>query len=241
MPRFFLSIPDDEQVITIVGADARHIAGSLRMRPGDSLTVCNGHGTDFACVITAADNEQVVLEVTDRHQNRSEPTVEITLYQGLPKGDKLEWIIQKAVELGVTRIVPVVTARSIAKSSSREDQKTARRQKIADEAAGQSGRGILPAVEPPISFGEAIARIQKERTVVFYECGGAPLSTLLTDKPEKLSLFIGPEGGIAPEEIEKLTAAGAKTATLGPRILRCETAPLAALTAVMTLTGNMDS
>ena len=240
MPRFFLNVPDDEQVITIVGADARHIAGSLRMRPGDSLTVCNGHGTDFACVITAADNEQVVLEVTDRHQNRSEPTVEITLYQGLPKGDKLEWIIQKAVELGVTRIVPVVTARSIAKSSSREDQKTARRQKIADEAAGQSGRGILPAVEPPISFGEAIARIQKERTVVFYECGGAPLSTLLTDKPEKLSLFIGPEGGIAPEEIEKLTAAGAKTATLGPRILRCETAPLAALAAVMTLTGNMD-
>lgn len=240
MPRFFLSIPDDEQVITIVGADARHIAGSLRMRPGDPLTVCNGHGTDFACIITTADNEQVVLEVTDRHQNKSEPTVEITLYQGLPKGDKLEWIIQKAVELGVTRIVPVVTARSIAKSSSREDQKTARRQKIADEAAGQSGRGILPAVEPPISFGEAIARIHKERTVVFYECGGAPLSTLLTDKPEKLSLFIGPEGGIAPEEIEKLTAAGAKTATLGPRILRCETAPLAALAAVMTLTGNMD-
>ncbi len=240
MPRFFLDIPDTEQTITITGQDARHIAGSLRMRTGDTLTVCNGHGTDFDCVITAADNEQVALAVTDRRRTASEPTVEVTLYQGLPKGDKLEWIIQKAVELGVTRIVPVVTSRSIAKSSPREEQKTARRQKIADEAAGQSGRGILPAVEPPISFSDAARRMAKERTVVFYECGGAPLKEILSDPPKTLSLFIGPEGGIAPEELETLLENGAAVATLGPRILRCETAPLAALSAVMTLTGNMD-
>ncbi len=241
MPRFFLDIPDTEQSIVITGQDARHIAGSLRMRAGDTLTVCNGHGTDFDCVIAAADNEQVVLEVTDRRRTASEPTVEVTLYQGLPKGDKLEWIIQKAVELGVTRIVPVVTARSIAKPSPREEQKTARRQKIADEAAGQSGRGILPVVEPPISFADAAGRMARERTVVFYECGGEPLSTLLADPPKALSIFIGPEGGIAPEELEKLVENGAAVATLGPRILRCETAPIAALAAVMTLTGNMEN
>lgn len=238
MPRFFLENVQGD-TLTIDGQDARHIACSLRMQVGDTLTVCDGKGEDLHCTIAALSPEQVVLSVTAREKTVSEPTVAVTLYQGLPKGDKLEWIIQKAVELGVTRIVPVVTARSIAKTSDRDTKKTVRLQKIADEAAGQSGRGILPTVEMPITFKQAAERMAKENTVVFYECGGAPLTALAPQWGETLSVFVGPEGGIAPAEIETLTAGGAVLATLGPRILRCETAPVAALSAIMVLTDNM--
>lgn len=239
MPRFFLENVEGDTLI-IDGQDARHIACSLRMQVGDALTVCNGKGEDLNCRIEQLSPDCVTLCVTERVKTASEPTVAVTLYQGLPKGDKLEWIIQKAVELGVTRIVPVVTSRSIAKASERDHKKTARWQKIADEAAGQSGRGILPTVEAPVSFKEAAARMANEQTVVFYECGGAPLTALSSEWSDALSVFVGPEGGIAPAEIEKLTEGGAKLATLGPRILRCETAPVAALAAIMTLSGNME-
>lgn len=239
MPRFFMDI-EAADTVTVTGQDARHIACSLRMKAGDTLVLCNGHGTDFDCRILSALPDEVVLQVTAARDTTAEPTVAVTLYQGLPKADKLEWIIQKAVELGVCRIVPVVTARSIARPGENEDKKTARRQKIADEAAGQSGRGILPQVEPPISFKAAAARMAAENTVVFYECGGEPLGRVIADCPNALSVFIGPEGGIAPDELETLKAGGAAVATLGPRILRCETAPIAALAAIMALTGNMD-
>ncbi len=239
MPRFFLENVEGD-TLHIAGQDARHIACSLRMQAGDTLTVCNGKGEDLSCVIAAVAPEEIILAVTAREKTVSEPTVAVTLYQGLPKGDKLEWIIQKAVELGVTRIVPVVTARSIAKASERDTKKTARLQKIADEAAGQSGRGILPTVEMPITFKLAAERMAKEQTVVFYECGGAPLTTLASQWGGTLSVFVGPEGGIAPAEIETLVEGGAALATLGPRILRCETAPIAALSAIMVLTGNME-
>lgn len=238
MPRFFL----DEAIgdtVTITGGDARHIALSLRMQVGDALTLCNGRGTDYACRITALSPDSVTLSIMETTDSKSEPSVAVTLYQGLPKGDKLELIVQKAVELGVTRIVPVVTARSIARESARDQKKTARLQKIANEA-GQSGRGILPTVEPPVSFAAAAARMAGENTVVLYECGGAPLRETVKDAPRALSLFVGPEGGIAPDEVETLVKNGARTATLGPRILRCETAPIAALAAVMALTGNME-
>ncbi len=239
MPRFFLENVEGDTLV-IDGQDARHIACSLRMQAGDALTVCNGQGEDLFCTIAECTADRVTLTVEERVKTVSEPTVAVTLYQGLPKGDKLEWIIQKAVELGVTRIVPVVTARSIAKQSERDSKKTARLQKIADEAAGQSGRGILPTVELPISFKEAAARMEKEQAVVFYECGGAPLTALAPEWGDALSVFVGPEGGIAPAEIDALTAGGAALATLGPRILRCETAPVAALAAIMALTGNME-
>ncbi len=238
MPRFFLENADGD-TLTIRGGDARHIACSLRMQVGDALTVCNGKGEDFYCTVSAVSPEIVELKVEKRQKTASEPTVQVTLYQGLPKGDKLEWIIQKSVELGVCRIVPVVTARSIAKASERDHKKTARWQKIADEAAGQSGRGILPVVESPITFKEAVGRLKNENTVVFYECGGKPLTALANDFKDTVSIFIGPEGGIAPDEIKTLQAGGASIATLGPRILRCETAPIAALSAIMVLTDNM--
>ena len=238
MPRFFL----DETIgdtVTITGGDARHIALSLRMQTGDALTLCNGRGTDYACRITALSPESVTLAVEETTDSKSEPSVAVTLYQGLPKGDKLELIVQKAVELGVTRIVPVVTARSIARESARDQKKTARLQKIANEAAGQSGRGILPTVEAPVSFAAAAARMAGENTVVLYECGGAPLREMVKDAPQTLSLFVGPEGGIDEAEQQRLATLGAQSVTLGPRILRTETAGLCALAALWTAMGEM--
>lgn len=240
MPRFFLPRVAGPAV-TLPPEDGRHIHRSLRMRPGDTLTVTDGQ-QEYRCRITAFEaDDTVCLAVEEATSVCCEPSLAVTLYQGLPKGDKMDWIVQKSVELGVERIVPVVTARSIARpdrDSGRKKQ--VRWQKIAAEAAGQSGRGRIPSVEEPTSFAEAARRMAQETTVVFYEGGGAPLRTLIPTIGESLSLFIGPEGGIAAEEKELLCSGGALTATLGPRILRCETAPLAALSMIMVLSGNAE-
>ncbi|MCI8554387.1 MAG: 16S rRNA (uracil(1498)-N(3))-methyltransferase [Clostridiales bacterium] len=253
MPRFFLDLAllataapvQGEQAtparVPVTGADARHIRGALRMRCGDRLTLCDGAGNDYFCEITGFGEELVELRVLYRTPTVCEPTVKITLYQGLPKADKMEWIIQKAVELGVSRIVPVETARCVARLSGREEKKQARWQRIADEAAGQCGRGMLPPVHSPLDWRRALEDMTAAGlpSIVCYEGGGEPLSALVTPQTRGLSLFIGPEGGFEPEEVEALKERGARAATLGKRILRCETAPLAALAALMTLTGNL--
>lgn len=239
MPRFFVDTVTDG-VTTIVGDDAAHIAKSLRMRVGETVTVCDGVGFDYACEIQSIAPGVITLQVMSKTPSVSEPSVRVTLYQGLPKSDKMEWIIQKAVEMGVTEIVPVETARSIAKMDKNNDRKRQRWQRIAAEAAGQSGRGILPTVASPLSFAEAARRMANERVLVFYEGGGEPVSALVDQTMEAVSIVVGPEGGFAPEEVAMLCENGAKTATLGPRILRCETAPLAALALIMGFTGNMD-
>ena len=239
MPRFFVDTVAQDTAV-IVGDDAAHIAKSLRMRVGEALTVCDGAGFDYACEIAAIMPGEVTLRVVEKMPSGSEPSVRVTLYQGLPKSDKMEWIIQKAVETGVTEIVPVEMARSIAKIDKNNDRKQQRWQRIAAEAAGQSGRGILPTVSSPLTFAEAAKRMANERTLVFYEGGGKPVSALVGAADEAVSIVIGPEGGFAPEEVALLCQNGAETATLGPRILRCETAPIAALTLIMGFTGNMD-
>ena len=242
MPRFFINYtPAVGQTAVIEGADARHIAGSLRMTPGEGLTLCDGAGTDYACTVTAVERERVELSVDAATPTTAEPTLAVTLYMGLPKGDKMELIIQKCVELGVTAIVPVTTARSIVKLDAKDAaKKQARWQKIADEAAGQSGRGILPAVEAPISWKQALARFAAENTLLCYEGGGEPIGRLVTPADTAVSLVVGPEGGFDPAEVAAVTAVGGRIATLGPRILRCETAPIAAIAVLMEKTGNME-
>lgn len=238
MPRFFHdNLSEDDLLLT--GQDAVHIRRSLRMREGEELTVCDGSGTDSVCVITGFPGEDVALRVLRRFPTPTEPTLAVTLYQGLPKGDKLDFIVQKAVELGVTALVPVETARSVATLNEKAAKKAARWQKIANEAAGQSGRGILPTVETPLTWKQALSRLEGESILLFYEGGGEPLSRLVSPETREVSIVIGPEGGFDPGEVEALRALGAQVATLGPRILRCETAPVAALAALMTLTGNM--
>lgn len=242
MPRFFIdAAPAAGETYTLTGGDARHIAGALRMTPGETLTLCDGKGRDYACTLTALEREAVTVTVDAVTPNASEPSLAVTLYMGLPKADKLEWIIQKAVELGVTAIVPVVTARSIARVDGKDaEKKRTRWQKIAAEAAGQSGRGIIPTVEAPISFKQALPRLAAENTLLCYEGGGQPIGQLVSREDTALSLVVGPEGGFDPAEVAAVTAGGGRIATLGPRILRCETAPIAALAVVMERSGNME-
>ena len=148
MPRFFIDGTADGRAY-IAGADALHIAKALRMRPGEALTLCDGKGTDFDGVLETVTDRQVTVRITASRPSQAEPTLAVTLYQGLPKGDKMDWIIQKAVELGVTAVVPVDTRRSVARLEGKADKKQERWQRIAAEAAGQCGRGMLPSVERP--------------------------------------------------------------------------------------------
>lgn len=243
MPRFFKSMSIPAAVgdtLTLDGQDAVHLQRSLRLRVGDTVLVCDGRSTEYNTVITAFADNTASLEVTAVRESQAEPALKLTLYQGLPKGDKLEWIIQKAVELGVTEIVPVEMSRSIAKVGDKAAKKQARWQAIASEAAGQSGRGILPVVTAPLFFKEALARMKDTPTIVCYEGGGQPFPALISPDQTTLSLVIGPEGGIAPDEIEALRQNGAVTATMGRRILRCETAPIAAVSVAMAITGNWE-
>ena len=241
MPRFFIDYtPEVGGAAVIEGADARHIGGALRMTAGETLTLCDGCGTDYACTVTAVEKERVTLSVDAATPSSSEPSLAVTLYMGLPKGDKMELIIQKCVELGVTAIVPVAMSRCIVKLDGKDAaKKQARWQKIAAEAAGQSGRGIIPTVETPITWKQALARFATEYTLLCYEGGGAPIGQLVTPDHKAVSLVVGPEGGFDVAEVEAVLAAGGKIATLGPRILRCETAPLAAIAVLMEKSGNM--
>lgn len=241
MPRFFVNNPLTVGGTAVLdGADARHITGALRMTAGEPLTLCDGAGTDYGCTIAGADRDTVTLTVDTATPTVAEPRLAVTLYMGLPKGDKLELIIQKAVELGVTAIVPVMTARSIVRLNGKDaEKKCIRWQRIAAEAAGQSGRGIIPTVEAPIPWKQALTRLAAENTLLCYEGGGQPIGELISPTDTALSLVVGPEGGFDPAEVAAVTAVGGRIATLGPRILRCETAPLAALAVLMERSGNM--
>ena len=240
MPRFFINESPDKQAV-ITGEDSKHIAKSLRMKVGESLILCNGQGTDYHCTISSIDEHQIVVSVNSSVPTVSEPTVSVTLYQGLPKSDKMDSIVQKAVEMGVTRIVPVLTQRCVSRPDQKSAQKKVERwQKISAEAAKQCGRGILPPVSPVTDFSSALGQAVLESSVLFfYEGGGQSLQQCIDPSCKTYSIFIGPEGGFAEEEVQHALNLGVKKATLGPRILRTETAPIAALAAIMLTTGNM--
>ncbi len=241
MPRFFIEDIEGDR-LTVTGDDARHIGRSLRMKPGEEITLCDTRGTDCLCVIESVSETDVIVQVRERRKSDTEPTVRVTLYQGYPKGDKLETVIEKAVELGVSAVVPVLTERSVARPDAKSaSRKLERWQRHALEAAKQCGRGIIPQVEPLIGIAALPARMAAHDCAIFcYELGGEPLTKALGSSPSDVGIFIGPEGGISSAEADALVKAGAVPVTLGKRILRTETAPLAALTAVMLLTGNME-
>ena len=239
MQKLFIDYTPRDTVI-LEGEEARHIAKSLRMRVGDMLTVTDGGGKDYGCQIQAIDRDTVTLDVCYQQACNSEPTCAVTIYQGVPKSQKMEDIIQKCVELGVTRIVPTLTKRSISRPDPKQaGKKNQRYQKIALEAAQQSGRGIVPQIEQQITLKQAISTDKSKKKIVFYEGGGCSLKDIVSPTDTAVSVYIGPEGGFDPDEVEALASAGAVVATLGPRVLRTQTAPVAALTAIMLLTDNM--
>ena len=237
-PRFFGENAGDTALIT--GTDAVHISRVLRMKAGDLALVCDGKGSDCLCRIVSAGENAVELEVLDRRPSEGEPTVAVRLFQCMPKSDKMDFIVQKAVELGASEVIPVISKRCV----SRPDAKTAakkreRWQRIAEEAAKQCGRGRIPTVGEMLTFGEAVKAHTRGVGILFYECGGERLNALVDPDTRSVDVYIGSEGGFEAAEAELAANAGIRPATLGTRILRCETAPVAALAVLMNLTNNM--
>lgn len=240
MPRFYVdSGIGFEQSITITGADVNHIKNVLRLNCGDEITVGDGKGKDYLCKIVEISNDYVVADIEDIFANAAELPVRITLFQGMPKADKMEFIIQKAVELGVAEIVPVMTQRTVVKlDAKKETKKLERFQAIAMSAAKQSGRGVVPQVKEFMTFKQALEYAKSlDMNMIPYEdakgIGYAREVIHSVAGHESLGIFIGPEGGFAKEEVDLATQIGAKCITLGNRILRTETAGMAVLSILM--------
>lgn len=241
MPRFFVEKEPSGEYF--VGGEAGlHMVRSLRMRPGEKLVLCAGTGRDFLCTLLETRQDGGLVRVDEVQESKGEPKTRVTVCQCWPKGDKLETVVQKAVELGAQEIWPLESMRCV----SRPDGKTAekkilRMQKIALEAAQQSGRGIVPQILPSASLSKALEIAAEQGTILFcYEEGTYSLRKALQTAGDRLFLFIGPEGGFAPSEAELAEKLGAKLLTLGPRILRTETAPLAALSAIFYERGEFE-
>ena len=237
MPRFF--VPDCGQtggLVILDGDNARHASFALRMRKGDAVTLCGADGRTMRGTLERFDGTTVSVRIVGEDSG-AEPPFPVTLYQGLTKGDKFEYIIQKAVETGATRIVPFLSSRCIAKleDGGRTEKKLERWKRIAEEAAKQCGRGIVPAVAYPISFEEALKEASEAETVFLcYEREeGVSLSDLLKAHPEgAVSFLIGPEGGFSEKEASLAAEHGIALCGLGSRILRTETAPVFVLSCI---------
>ncbi|MDO4747564.1 MAG: RsmE family RNA methyltransferase [Eubacteriales bacterium] len=226
----------------ITGEDARHISKSLRMKIGEALTLCTTDGKRHECEIESFTVDSVIVNVLSSTVCEQEPSVKITLFMALTKGDKMDDIVQKSVELGVYEIVPVLTSRCISRPDEKQmKKKVARWQKIADNAASQSRRGIIPNVRDMLTLKEASALCKNfDKAIVFYECGGEKLRDIINENAKTIAMFVGSEGGFEESEIELLKENSVIPTTLGARILRAQTAPIAGITAIMYQTKNLE-
>ncbi len=238
MPRFFVpSEGFDGNFVSVTGDDAFHMARSLRMAVGDTVTVCDMHGQEHLCRLESLRDDLCRLRVLSSTPVQTEPPIDVTLYMGYPKGDKLELVIQKAVELGVFEIVPFFSERCVKQPrAEREQKQNARQCRIAEEAAKQCGRGRIPRVLLPVSFSEVLACAKDYDAVLFcYEGDGTKtLREVLSKHREakRLAVVIGSEGGFSASEAQAAASAGCHLVGLGKRILRCETAPLCVLSGI---------
>ena len=242
MPRFFVSADQiSGSRVMITGGDVDHISRVLRMAPGEELTVSDGEGTDYYCRITELNREAVDLEVIGSWPSFSELPARIYLYQGLPKAGKMDTVIQKAVELGVYKIIPVQMARSVAKieGDKKEQKKLARWQSIAESAAKQAGRSIIPEVTGCMPFAQAAAACASHDAVLlpYEKAEGMEAARQLVRSLHgcrEIGILIGPEGGFEESEVQlAVEKAGAKTMSLGHRILRTETAGMTVISILM--------
>ncbi len=241
MHRFFTNAESiGDEVIAITGDDVKHISKVLRLRPGDEIIICDSCGCDYICAIEDISQTQVDARILSKSSNKCESPLHITVYQGLPKSDKMDYIVQKCVELGVVTIVPMATSRAVVKLRD-DDKKRTRWQKIAAEAAKQCGRGIIPIVGEVTSFGKVIDSLESDALNILpyeNEDNRRLRQAIASYSGDKVNIIIGPEGGFDPEEISAAEQKGIHIVTLGPRILRTETAPIAAVSAVMYELGD---
>lgn len=243
MPRFFmLGTNKLGGTAIITGRDAEHIR-VLRLRPGEEMTICDGKGTDYKCRLVRSDKDEAEAEVLEVVQCPAEPSVSVKVMCGLPKGDKTDYIIQKSVEAGASEIIFFNSERVIQRTEG-VPKKLERWNRISEEAAKQSGRGIIPEVSWLGSFVEALdAAKQQEETFFMYETGEREKLTEALSNAKNLksaAIITGPEGGFEKFEADMARACGFHVCSMGERILRCETAPVVALTALMFASGNLE-
>lgn len=246
MPKFFVNQENiQDKKILVTGEDVNHIKNVLRKNVGDTLEICDAqNGENFLCEIEEIKQEQILCEIIENLENTSEPNTYVHIYQGLPKSDKMELIIQKSVELGVAEITPTNMSRCIVKLDSKDARKKVERwQKISEVAAKQSGRDIIPKINNICNLNEVITQCKEYDAILLaYENEKEnklkneiqTLKKLQAEKSNlKIAVIIGPEGGISTEEVEKAKQNGMKIITLGNRILRTETVALNILSIIM--------
>ncbi|MBQ9658441.1 MAG: 16S rRNA (uracil(1498)-N(3))-methyltransferase [Clostridia bacterium] len=242
MPKFFVKQEQvKNQEIEIINEDVKHIKNVLRKQIDDEIEICdNDTGKNYMCKIEEIQKEKIICKIIQKLESISEPKVKVSIFQGLPKADKMELIIQKSVELGVEKIIPTNLKRCIVKIDKKEEKKKLERwQKISEVAAKQSGRDTIPQIKNIINIKELCEKV-KEYDIILVAYEQEKENTLkqelqkIKNKPNaKIGVVIGPEGGIDAEEIEQLKQAGAKIITLGQRILRTETVALNVLSIIM--------
>lgn len=231
--------------IKIDGDDAAHILKVLRLRVGDEIIVCDGKEKDYLCTIASLEKKNVVCSITEVKENAAEPPLKLDLYQGFPKSAKMDLIIQKCTELGVSSVTPVYTERVVVRQYEDRDldDRVERWQRIAEEASKQSGRGRIPKVCGPVSFKDVISRLKDyDISIIPYEkesCNGLKQFARGKNNTRSAAVLIGPEGGFTEEEVSMAKNAGAVPVTLGPRILRTETAGFVCLSILMYELGDV--
>ena len=246
MNRFFINADKvTGSRVEISGEDAGHILRVLRLGVDDSIELCDGAGMEYPATIVESVKDRLTAKLGPGRPSEGEPSVKVTLYQGMPKSNKMDLIIQKCVELGIHSIVPLETARTITNLSEpkKSEKKVARWQKIAEEAAKQSKRGIIPRIEAPMTYAQIIKSASHSMKLIPWEGEremGLKGSLDSAEDKTDIGIVIGPEGGFDDEEIALAKEYGWKSITLGPRILRTETAGMATLTAIMFYMGEIE-
>ncbi len=243
MPRFFVNDTESFGKTAIIsGRDAEHIR-VLRLRPGEALTICDGRGTDYRCSLLHSDRDEAEVEIHEIVPCPGEPSIKVRVCCGLPKGDKTDYIIQKSVETGASEIVFFDSERVIQRSDG-VLKKLERWNRISEEAAKQSGRGIIPTVSWMPDYNRALSYAAECDSVLFmYETGEREALSEAVKNSKALTsaaIITGPEGGFEVAEAESARMVGAHICSMGARILRCETAPVVALTALMFASGNLE-
>ena len=244
MPAFYLEGPAQVGAIVQLPKDeAKHALKVLRMSVGEELCALDGQGGRFAAVLESVHGDCAEVRITEQLPG-NEPGVKVTLYQGLPKADKLDFIVQKLTELGAHCVVPVKMERCVVKSDAKDGKKRQERlQRIACEAVKQCRRACEPEVTEPMTWKQCFERMKQHDLVLvpWEDAEGYNLKKAFADAPDAkdIGIVVGPEGGMSAAEVDALTAQGAKIVTLGPRILRAETAAVASVTMAMTLWGDL--
>ena len=245
MYRFFVAPERLKQTLVTLGPPLSHqLSRVLRLQPGDEITLLDNRGRAFSAELAEVSATCCTVRIIHDFDPQTEPTVHVTLCQAMPKGKKIDWVLQKGTELGMSALIPMITDRSIVQDASRVDRRKMERwQRILTEAAEQSGRALIPRLEPAVRYDNLLPKLAGDTSVLVAApaSDAIPLHEIAESLSHEtpISMFIGPEGGFSPQEIRLAQEHGATVVSMGPRILRTETAGMAALAILLSTMGDM--